>query len=110
VAHIRWLTGILLVALAIPSTASAGRTARNFRVAGDMPLVAKVGVELLDIVKGGGFVWDGALLVGVAAGTGGGEARLGYALVSSGSGGYAMGAAATVVRTWGGRSLECREG
>jgi hypothetical protein len=101
VAHIRWLTGILLVALAIPSTANAGRTARNFRVAGDMPLVAKVGVELLDIVKGGGFVWDGALLVGVAGGTGGGEARLGYALVSSGSGGYAMGAAATVVRTWG---------
>jgi hypothetical protein len=100
-ARVRWLSGILLVALAIPSTAHAGRTARNFRVALDMPLVAKVGVEFLDIVKGGALMGDGALLVGLGAGTGGGEARLGYALVSTGSGGYAVGAAATLVRTWG---------
>lgn len=100
-AHVRWLSGILLVALAIPSTANAGRTARNFRVALDMPLVAKVGVEFLDIVKGGAVMGDGAFLVGLGAGTGGGEARLGYALVSTGSGGYAVGAAATLVRTWG---------
>ena len=100
-AHVRWLAGILLVALAIPSTANAGRTARNFRVAGDMPLVAKVGVEFLDIVKGGAVMGDGALLVGLGAGTGGGEGRLGYAFVKSGSGGYVLGAAATLVRTWG---------
>jgi hypothetical protein len=49
-AHVRWLAGILLVTLAMPSTANAGRTVRNFTVAGDMPLVAKGGVELLNIV------------------------------------------------------------